>query len=89
MPNLPIMAVNNAPVYARLVAAFNSDPEEYRTWLRRALVLEVLERERAAIKESAREEARTRSEELVALVLTEWPDAMSVTPEPTTPTPEP
>lgn len=56
MPTLPTLTINNADAWNRLLAAFNSDPVAYKTWLRSALASYVLDFEVNQQVESRRTE---------------------------------
>lgn len=47
---LPTLTIQNDTLAQRALAAFNSDPAEYRAWLRSALVDEVIRRENEPLK---------------------------------------
>lgn len=48
---LPTIQIANDTLANRALAAFNSDPAEYRAWLRSALVEEVVRRENLVLRE--------------------------------------
>lgn len=50
---LPTLTINDPAKEARLLAAFDNSPAEYRVWLKRALVREVIKREQEAVSEQA------------------------------------
>lgn len=64
MPALPTLNIANQTTYNRLVAAFNSNPEEYKAWLKQALRDEVISRETRVILSAAEAQANARMEEL-------------------------
>lgn len=62
--NLPGLTINDPVKEARVLAAFNSSPTEYRTWLVQALTNEVIQREVAAIRAEAAEHANSVADEV-------------------------
>lgn len=56
---LPSITIQDDIKAQRILVAFNSDPSEFRQWLRSALLDEVLRREAAAIREDANSQINT------------------------------
>lgn len=64
MPALPTLNISDQTIYNRLVAAFNSSPAEYKSWLKQALRDEVISRETRTILAAAESQANARMDEL-------------------------
>ena len=59
MPTLPTLTITNAAKWDRVLAAFHSNPEDYKAWLRAALIQEVLDREVNTMVEQKKTETGT------------------------------
>lgn len=68
MPTLPTLTVNDQTIYDRLVAAFHSDPNEYKTWLKQALANEVQRREASSIISQANAQVAQNAADITAAV---------------------
>lgn len=68
MTALPTLDVTDPTTYNRLVAAFHSDPAEYKTWLKRALADEVQRRESATIIDTANAQVAQNAADIARIV---------------------
>lgn len=68
MPTLPTLTVTDQTLYQRLVAAFHSDPAEYKAWLKNALRDEVQRREAQAIIDQANANVANNQAQLQAIM---------------------
>lgn len=72
MPNvpqtLPTITITDQATFDRLMAAFNSDPAAYKTWLRNAIKAEVARREIEKIRNDADIAATAKSSELTTFL---------------------
>ena len=61
---LPSVSIQDDAKAQRIMAAFDSDPANYREWLRGALLDEVLKREAAGLRDQLNSQINTARDDL-------------------------
>lgn len=68
MPNLPTLTIPTGPGWDRVLAAFHGDAAEYKAWLRRTVLAEVLNREAASMRDTLDTQIQTSADQIKAIV---------------------